>query len=405
MNDEQEPTREHGGTTLKNKGRDAGWYHASNILTDKWARIVGPQAFLIFHTFKSLCKGQEERPFPRVRQQDWAEFMGMGHQVYQRNLKLLVDVGLVDVILPTGEDRIDRKPSRIILADPDEVPITREVLDRLSIKPMSNSCRFNDPLFEPDVWKQSMFRTKEMICAKTPRHITGNMSRDIADNLSCIKDSKVKDSDYPKDSLRVSDETQSLNETSHTSMKERTLQKIHTKSSTKKSPTEVLPLPPIEQMPEALQIWQNLPHVQRFRTRRVYDRCIKLIGALQQGRFPTRLSDLKKEDVDRYNITREVLSRKWTGHELAEIIDRRFRLMAENTAYWPGNKEQSFIKGLSFESFVFSPHNGRSCLLQLRQRRPEPMKERIAASGRKEKVFDEGEGFYYSTTPWSTAGD
>ena len=263
------------------------------------------------------------------------------------------------------------------------------------------------------------YRSKEKVASKDAKQAEGHQNFNEVRSKKVVKiltrghqnfndifnEIKERDINCLSDSIRVSDETQSLNRTSHTSMKDRTLQKIQAKSSTKKPSTEVLPLPPIEQMPEALQIWQNLPHVQRFRTRRVYDRCVKLIGALQQGRFPTQLSDLKKEDVERYNITAGVLTRKWTGSELAEIIDKRFRLMAENTAYWPGNKEESFIKGLSFESFVFSPHNGRSCLLQLRQRRPEPMKERIAASGRKEKVFDEGEGFYYSTTPWSTAGD
>ena len=416
MDDEQEPevTSEPGGTTLRNEGRDAGWYITSNVLMDRWARIIGPRALQVYQTFRSLCKGTGDQPFPRVRQQDWAEFMGMGLQAYQQNLKILEDVGLIDIRRPTGEDRLQHKPSKIILWGPDQVTITPEILERYHVKPLSKECRFNDPLEASSEWSRTMFRPVSMKRTKPTKEETGfansengiyesenpgdienHMSGGDSDNVSYIKGQGIKDSDYPTDSLRVSDETRSPKQTSHISMKDRTLQKIHTKSP-KSTPTESQTLPPIESMPLPLQAWYDLPLVAKP-SAKTYDRCRRQIDRLKCGLFPTSFLSLNETWRTQYNIPTTATAHEWIDKELVAMIEK-LGVMLTDAAYWPENKEQWF-KGLTFMDFVFCPRTARSWLLGLKHRGLSKLERKDT---RPRSTYREPEGFIRSPTPWVT---
>jgi hypothetical protein len=414
MDEPEEESRESGGTTLQNKGRDAGWYLSSNALTDKWARIIGPQAFLIYHTFKSLCRGQEERPFPRVRQVDWAEYMGMGLQVYQRSLKILTGVGLLSVIQPTGEDRLQHKPSKIILNDLEAVSITPELLTTMKVKRFSDSCRFNDPLFDSPVWQASMFR-KETTMRRTipPPKSTGcgdiknNMSGGIEGNGSNIKGQNIKEQYHTSYDIKSSgepcipEEPSTPSQKTTSPMQDRIAQKIRSRSPQKTKQEE--PLPPIDQMPAPLQAWYQLPLVRHHKAK-AYHQCVRLIDRLKQGQFPTKISSLKKEWADKYNISSASLVHRWTDQKLVQVI-QRFRLMLEDAAYWPQDKHKVF-KGYSFIDFVWRRYSGISWLLALKDQEPGKLtagwtgarsKGRREILGFQRQVESPFESFDYST--------
>jgi hypothetical protein len=214
---------------------------------------------------------------------------------------------------------------------------------------------------------------------------------------------KEPNSTYPSDMSSRPDEREASNLPSGSeaknSMGQKVLQDAQRIKRRKPTLQNKASAPPIEAMPKPLQIWHSLSLVRKMTKQHVYDRSVKLLQNLYQGAFPATIFDLRKELTGDYKVSPSLLSKRWTEQEVCNILDRRLRLMVESKAFWPTDKEHSFLKGLSFEDFIYSAHNQDSWLLRLSQRIPTPIKERINNSGRGKRV-DEGVGFCYSTTPW-----
>ena len=131
-------------------------------------------------------------------------------------------------------------------------------------------------------------------------------------------------------------------------------------------------IPSVDQMPKVLQVWFTLPLVTKP-TAITYPRIVALLKKLAVGAFPTEYDSLREDGFTHRDgvppILRKHLSTKWTDEVLAQLLDGRLRLIIEDVSYWPENKEKLF-KGMSFESFVFNKHAGRSWLLELHVRPP-----------------------------------
>ena len=403
---------ESSGSILRsNDKRDQGWYRSANVLAHTWTRLIGPQAIVIYHLFKSMCRGNEETTYPQVRQQDWAAMLGMGLQPFQRALKLLLDAGLVDRILPQGEDRIKHKPTIYIINAAEDIPITPELLKRFDVKGFPPDCRFNDPILSSEQWAGNMYRKfsnkpniKRAIREQFKKSEESNMSGDIESNMSLLNrqiNTNTKNI-FSKENISVPDGTHLIN-TSNSSLpqegsfvsiskypiedfsvkttspmsqriRQRTI--IEIENSSHKG-TQRKPLLPIDQMPKVLQVWFSLPLVTKP-TNKTYHRIIRLLEQLKQGKFPTEYNLLNRDFTNPSApgippITKQHVKKAWTEEELVQLLDTRLRLVIENAAYWPENKERSF-KGMSFELFVFNPRSGRSKLLDLYVRRPQMLR-------------------------------
>lgn len=411
---------------MKNSGRDKGWYKASNIMTDRWARILGPQPFLVYHVMKSLCVGDETRSRPQASQQDWSEWCGVEIRIFRRALKTLVDFGLIEELSAANPSHATmyevKNPEEVALPDRDLLQNSFKVL------PLSKDSRFHDPLFEPEAWQNNMFRPSETpkirrsirdaLNGRSTKSATTRSTKSATTIVRQLLDrqliskrrDKLNGSDEPCTSLnnssswdtynmpieeiknnfvlisipqkeqlsittRVeqgSDGTGEVKTSPETSLTDR-VRKNLPKSNGASRQTKPEQLPPREEMPQCLQTWFTLPLVTKP-TVKTYHRIIRLIRQLEQGKFPSQYKSLNIDFVEQRKIKPEHLAKKWLDGELAKLLDVGLRDMIEDGACWPENKERYF-KGLSFESFVLNKKTGRSWLLGLLLQPPQLLRK------------------------------
>ena len=206
--------------------------------------------------------------------------------------------------------------------------------------------------------------SKENISVPDGTHLINNSNLSLSQEGSFISISK-----YPIENSSVK-----IPSSMSQRIRQRTVSEIENSSH---KGTQRKPLPSIDQMPKVLQTWYSLPLVTKP-TNKTYHRIIRLLNQLKQGKFPTEYNLLNRDFTNPSapgvpSITKQHVKKVWTEEELVELLDTRLRLVIENAAYWPENKERSF-KGMSFESFVFNPRSGRSKLLDLYVRRPQMLR-------------------------------
>jgi hypothetical protein len=128
-------------TELKNYKR--GYFLIENILLDKWLRIIGPGAYIVYQELNRFCRGGERIPFPNVTANDWGKWIGISHISFLKHIKTLEKYGLIKVTAQRYKDTRLRKGNKYEIL-PLEDPSEKDLHD---IEPFDDS-RFGDPLLD-----------------------------------------------------------------------------------------------------------------------------------------------------------------------------------------------------------------------------------------------------------------
>lgn len=123
-----------------------GYFETKNAVVDQWVRIIGPTAFTILCTFKRFCSGNEEKVFANVKQQDWAEYIGISLQTFKSHLRILKKHNLLQIIPPKGSARLSHQPYKYILNPIEDAEIKEKDLPA----PLSEDNPLNDPIYNPE---------------------------------------------------------------------------------------------------------------------------------------------------------------------------------------------------------------------------------------------------------------
>lgn len=108
---------------LHKQSEELNWYDGSKILVNQWARIIGPDAFLVYHHFKSLgyADGPETSFSSTVKESDSMILLGMHKKRYELAKKTLLSIGLLIIQPGKGEEE-----SIYIFPNPKTVPLPTE---------------------------------------------------------------------------------------------------------------------------------------------------------------------------------------------------------------------------------------------------------------------------------------
>lgn len=362
------------GTIIKD--RSTGYYIVKNVIVDKWLRVVGPDAFVVWHLFKSMCKGNSEVVFLKVRQKDWAEYCGIGLQRFQRALKRLSEVELLFIELPIGEDRLRHYATTYVLNElPDQVP---EEFIKPNIKPFTPDCRFIDPLsssYSGEKMLKGGPSTKSLIHknlnkSKSINNVTG-CSGHIKTNMSRIDEYNM--SEYKLQTIKSTDEKEISNDIYKDSPNP---QKLVTNSSQEKSiPLTRTKFPnnslherikekvgtkvekPVPVMDPIIIYMNNRlpgPKLRGFKSNsRPYDnytRAVRYIKQLKSGTHG-KFWNLPEEYLKRNNIPHEVLSHMFTEKEIKQTISKMSGIYKEG--YYTDDK--TWLMKLSRDMLIYKP--------------------------------------------------
>jgi replication initiation and membrane attachment protein DnaB len=108
---------------LHEQSEELNWYDGSKFLVNYWARIIGPDAFLLYHHFKSMgYAGGPETSFSfAVKESDSMLLLGMSRERFESAKETLLSVGLL--IIEQG----DAKEEFIYtFPNPKKVPLPTE---------------------------------------------------------------------------------------------------------------------------------------------------------------------------------------------------------------------------------------------------------------------------------------
>ena len=136
------------------KNQTKGYYNILNDLMDKWLRIIGPGAFIVYQELIRFCKGGEKIPFPNVTAVDWAAWIGMSYPSFLKNIKILEDHGLIKVYRGQNKSRFVKESNMYEICVMPEV--TDGMIKRSKVSFFKDSVRFGDPLRN-----EPMFKHKE----------------------------------------------------------------------------------------------------------------------------------------------------------------------------------------------------------------------------------------------------
>jgi len=201
--------------------RSDKFFIMDNRYVDIWLRTLGPGPFSLLCLFKRMCKGETENVFPRMKREDWAEYMGISLQTLNSYVLILKKHNLIQIKTPKGSDRLQHKPSKYIIPR-----ISESILKEKDYpKPLSKSCRFGDIIHNPGTpffiktistdninfitsgcenvstsgqdrkYDVQLIRTidKKTIDKKTVKDITPNNSKDLSGDVYKRLSEKLKD--------------------------------------------------------------------------------------------------------------------------------------------------------------------------------------------------------------------
>lgn len=108
---------------LHKRSEELNWYDSSKFLVNQWARIIGPDAFLVYHHFKSMgyADGPETSFSSIVKESDSMILLGMHKKRYELAKETLLTVGLL-IIRPGNT----KEESIYIFPNPKTVPLPTE---------------------------------------------------------------------------------------------------------------------------------------------------------------------------------------------------------------------------------------------------------------------------------------
>lgn len=252
------------GIILEN--REQGYVNTPNNAYDIWIRTLGGNAWIIWQTLRRFCPGQETKPFPNVRMIDWAMFLGMGIDKFKANLKILEEVGIVEIKYPRGQARLLHKPVRYII-NPAPMEIPASLLK--TITPFPDDCKFADPIFSNKTWMKSMFKSHSCATENPECGVGENPESAIIENPEsniAIQSNSNTDNNKNKIYKKVFGDEENINTSKKEKIKtlprkeqptadsnkiKNTLQEKN--ENLKKEKTENIPLPYLELFPREWQ--------------------------------------------------------------------------------------------------------------------------------------------------------
>ena len=119
-------------------GRANGFCQIPNVLFDFWGKIIGAEALRIYCGFKSFIESGREnnRLFPKIPQNDWAEYFGITFPTFNKYIKVLVDVGLIRI--KKRRDKKNRQHSAPSIYFLEEIFFPgKEILNKYPVKPLN----------------------------------------------------------------------------------------------------------------------------------------------------------------------------------------------------------------------------------------------------------------------------
>jgi hypothetical protein len=131
---------------LQDKDAREGYFETKNAIIDRYIRVIGPTAFTILSTFKRYCAGREEQVFTNMKQDDWAEYIGISLQTFKTHLRILKKYNFIQVIAPKGQARLSHQPYKYILNSIDDIIIKEKDYPT----PLSDENHFNDQFYNPE---------------------------------------------------------------------------------------------------------------------------------------------------------------------------------------------------------------------------------------------------------------
>lgn len=131
---------------LQDKDAREGYFETKNAVIDRYIRVIGPTAFTILSTFKRYCAGREEKVFTNMKQEDWAEYIGISLQTFKTHLRILKKYNFIQVIAPKGQARLAHHPYKYILNRLEDIIIREKDYP----KPLSDENNFNDQFYNPE---------------------------------------------------------------------------------------------------------------------------------------------------------------------------------------------------------------------------------------------------------------
>ena len=179
-------------TELKNHKK--GYYHIENDLLDKWLRIIGPGAFIVYQELVRFCPGGLHIPFPTVTMIDWAAWVGMSYPSFSKHIDTLEEFGLIKIIRGRNKSRFVKESNKYeILPLPEVTPDDVE-----GVKPFPKGVRFGDQLRGERIFKTEEDSPYKESLGSEPQTSLGKGIKNVEDNNSTVKNNSTERSLSPK---------------------------------------------------------------------------------------------------------------------------------------------------------------------------------------------------------------
>jgi len=141
-------------TEIVNKIRH-GFYLMENEVLDKWVRVIGPGAFMVYNLLRRFCKPGEVQPFPQVRVEDWAAWLGISGVAFMKHIATLGRWDLITV----SRKNARAKYTYVINPVPSLPKKARQQVTRFPA-----NIRFGDPLWDEPMFTHKLFLGKKSLC-------------------------------------------------------------------------------------------------------------------------------------------------------------------------------------------------------------------------------------------------
>ena len=135
------------------KNSEPGYFHIKNDLLDKWLRIIGPGAFIVYQEFVRFCPGGKDTPFPNVSMIDWAAWIGISYLSFSKHIETLEKYGLIKIIQGRNKSRFVKESHKYEILPLPEVMID----DAKKTKPFPKGVKHFGDLLRGE----NIFKTKE----------------------------------------------------------------------------------------------------------------------------------------------------------------------------------------------------------------------------------------------------
>jgi len=414
--------------------RTGSFFITYNYMIDKWLRIIGPTAFSVWSTMKRFCNNNSHAIFPRVSQADWAEYIGISTNVFVSACEDMEAAGLMSILKPTGQDKLQHKPCIYTLMDVENIDIQKAV-DRINdlrekqsstkskvmIKPLSEKNRFTDSIFSS---AKNIFKTNEEI-KKNENTKLQNLSIEKLQNLSIrglrtctpniedsnIENSSLKDSNiFINKNITTFSNEKVLNENKKKTYKEKrqllkqriqedkkTFINKKTNSQERNSKRNIEKLSDTVKSVNALSVECSAPpSASPPRQSRVANRAYRIIPSIIQiwndcdtvskhrtgTKKYTTIELYFKQLIDGTFGKNKYFDPKWQERMPADVFDLKWPLEELKEAvthltrysmpgYWPENK--TAFRDL--ENLIYNPRTGKSWLVEAMSHPPKPLSE------------------------------